>query len=454
MIGRCVRLSSQEVVHSDERFPYKDGKLHWGATPMSEPFLLGWEEWLALPELGLCAIKAKIDTGARTSALHAFMIESFGPATKPKVRFGVHPVPGRDDIEVFCIADVVDRREVTSSNGESDLRYVVRTTVAMGGRSWSIEVTLANRESMAYRMLLGRQAIQEDMFVDAAASFRQPKLNYRVYKAPARTPETQRPLKIALLTQRPENPSNRRILRAAEGRGHQTIVIERTRLSLYIAASEPALFLDGRSLFGVDAIIVRSGRVLNAFSLATVRQLEILGAYAINPADALARLAEPLGLRQTLARAGIAVPEVAVSHADLLKADHDDSHVLADTTGVLGDAPVTRFAVVGGRAIAAMERSAATPLDTRPDWRPCLDEGANFEAARTVAQAAAAAASLGLVAVDTVASRQGPIVVGMTTNVPVAQLERTSGAAVADAIVVLIEKEARARNSRVAAVQQ
>ena len=98
---------------------------------MSEPFLLGWEEWLALPELGLPAIKAKVDTGARTSALHAFTVESFGPANRPKVRFGVHPIPGRDDIEVFCVADVVDRREVTSSNGESELRYVVRATIAM-----------------------------------------------------------------------------------------------------------------------------------------------------------------------------------------------------------------------------------------------------------------------------------------------------------------------------------
>lgn len=414
---------------------------------MSEQFLLGWEEWLALPELGLAAIKAKIDTGARTSALHAFTVESFGPVDKPKVRFGVHPIPGRDDIEVFCTADVVDRREVTSSNGESDLRYVVRTTVAMGARTWPIEITLANREAMAYRMLLGRQAIQEDMFVDATTSFRQPKLSYRGYKAPARTPEAQRPLKIALITRRPENPSNRRILRAAEGRGHQTVVVERTRLSLLIDAREPALFLDGRPLADVDAVIVRSGRVLNAFSLAAVRQLEILGAYAINPADALARLAEPLSLRQTLARAGVAVPEVAVSHADLLKADRQEAHVLADTSGLLGKAAVTRFAVVGGRAIAAMERNAPTTLDTRPDWRPCLDEGAAFEAARKLAQAAATATGLALVSVDTVTSRQGPIVVDITINVPIAQLERTSGAAVADAVIVLIEKEARTRSS-------
>ena len=305
--------------------------------------MLGWEEWLALPELDLPAIKAKIDTGARTSALHAFMVEPFGAADRPKVRFGVHPIPGRDDVEVLCVADVVDRREVTSSNGESESRYVIRTDVVMGGRRWPIEVTLANRETMAYRMLLGRQAIQDDMFVDAAASFRQPRLSYKIYRAPIREAEVTRALKLAVLSRQPDTPSNRRLVRAAEQRGHAVTIIDRTRLSLYIDAREPAIFLDGRPLTGIDAVIVRSGRALNAFSLAAIRQLEILGAVALNPADALAQLAEPLGLRQTLARAGIAIPEVAVSHADLLQAGRKDGHVLADSLGTLGDGPVLRF---------------------------------------------------------------------------------------------------------------
>ncbi len=423
---------------------------------MSEQFLLGWEEWLALPELGLPAIKAKVDTGARTSALHAFLVETFGPAQRPKVRFGVHPIPGRDDIEVFCIADVLDRREVTSSNGESELRYVVRTTIAMGSRTWPIEVTLANRETMAYRMLLGRQAIQEDMFVDATASFRQPKLGYKAFKAPARAREAQRPLSLALLTQRPENPSNRRFIRAAEGRGHTVQIVDRTRLSLYIDTREPAIYLEGRSLGRLDAVIARSGRTLNTFSLAALRQMEILGAWAINSADAMARLADPLSLRQTLARAGLAVPDVAVSHADLLKGNQQDGHVLADSLGLLGSGSLRRFAVIGGRAIAAMERAAATSasLDAPPEWQPCRDEGPAFDAARKLAQSAAATTGLGLASVDTVTSRQGPIIVEITTNLSIAQFERICGATLADAIIVLLEKEARAKAIRIAAAQQ
>ena len=124
-----------------------------------EPLIFGWEEWVALPELGLPAIKAKIDTGARTSALHAFLIEPYGPPSGRRVRFGIHPVPGRDDIEVFGSADVVDRREVTSSNGEKESRIFIRTPLSMGDRTWMVEIGLTNREGMAYRMLLGRQAI-------------------------------------------------------------------------------------------------------------------------------------------------------------------------------------------------------------------------------------------------------------------------------------------------------
>ena len=193
--------------------------------------MLGWEEWLALPKLGLPAIKAKVDTGARTSSLHAFSIEAFGSAEHPRVRFGVHPIPGRDDVAVYCTADVIDRREVTSSNGESERRYVIRTPVLMGRRSWGIEITLANRETMAYRMLLGRQAVQGDMVVDPAHSFLQPRLGYRTYGAAVRHEATRRPLSIGLLSRRPDNASNKRLITQAEVRGHAIAVIDRRRRS-------------------------------------------------------------------------------------------------------------------------------------------------------------------------------------------------------------------------------
>src|SRR5690606_11520815 len=163
-------------------------------TDVSEAFVLGWEEWVGLPDLDLPAIKAKVDTGARTSALHAFFVEPFGPPSRRMVRFGVHPIPGRHDVAVICTAEVIDHREVTSSNGESEMRYVIRTQLTLGARTWPIELTLANRETMSYRMLIGRQAIQDDMLVDPATSFHQPRLSYRRYDIPARAAEDRRGL--------------------------------------------------------------------------------------------------------------------------------------------------------------------------------------------------------------------------------------------------------------------
>lgn len=133
--------------------------------------IIGWREWLALPDLDVRAIKAKIDTGARTSALHTQGLEPFEKDGILRVKFGVHPLPRRKDIKVDCVADVVDRRRVTSSDGQSEKRYVIRTTVAMGELRWPIELTLTNRKSMRFRMLLGRAAISNFLLIDPAKSY-------------------------------------------------------------------------------------------------------------------------------------------------------------------------------------------------------------------------------------------------------------------------------------------
>ncbi|MEX1330615.1 MAG: ATP-dependent zinc protease [Desulfobacterales bacterium] len=133
--------------------------------------VIGWREWLALPDLGIQAIKAKVDTGARTSALHTFGLEPFEKDGTLKVKFTVHPLQRRNDIEVCCVADVVDRRRVTSSDGQSEKRYVIQTIVALGEVRWPIELSLTNRKSMRFRMLLGRAAVTGPLLVDPAKSY-------------------------------------------------------------------------------------------------------------------------------------------------------------------------------------------------------------------------------------------------------------------------------------------
>jgi ribosomal protein S6--L-glutamate ligase len=153
---------------------------------LDRPRIFGRKEWVALPDLGLPAIKAKIDTGARTSALHASDIEPTGTTDQPMVRFTVYPLPLRPDIAVICTARIVAERTVTSSNGDKELRYVINTRLRVGTLEWPIEIGLTNRDAMTYRMLLGRQAIPQDFMIDPATSYNQPKLGSRAYKMSSR----------------------------------------------------------------------------------------------------------------------------------------------------------------------------------------------------------------------------------------------------------------------------
>jgi hypothetical protein len=132
---------------------------------------IGWREWVSLPELGIDAIKAKVDTGARTSALHAFQLEPYEESGVHMVRFGIHPIQKRMDVELFCSAPVVDLRWVSDSGGHREQRWVIRTPVRIGGIEWPVELTLTNRDSMLFRMLLGRTGMGRHFVVCPDVSY-------------------------------------------------------------------------------------------------------------------------------------------------------------------------------------------------------------------------------------------------------------------------------------------
>jgi hypothetical protein len=140
---------------------------------------IGWREWVALPDLGLPAVKTKVDTGARTSALHAFLIEPYTEDDIDMLRFLIHPIQHNQDFQVECRCPVFDRREVTDSGGNTEMRYVIQSDMVFGRERWPIELTLTNRDTMAFRMLLGRRAMEDRYIVDPAASYLKGKLRPR-----------------------------------------------------------------------------------------------------------------------------------------------------------------------------------------------------------------------------------------------------------------------------------
>ena len=433
-----------------------------------ENLAFGWEEWVALPGLGLPAIKAKVDTGARTSALHAHDIETFGSAAHPKVRFNVHPIAGREDIVITCSAPLVDRREVTSSNGESEQRYVIETKLEVGGQSWPIEVTLTNRAGLTSRMLLGRQALNDHITISATERRLQPDLSYDVYHTAAvRKTAPKRALRIAVLS-REDNYSTRRLVDVGEERGHTVEVIDTTRCYMAINAMAPEVHYDGKRLPRYDAVIPRIGASITPYGTAVIRQFETIGTYCVNGSAGITASRDKLHAHQVLASKKIGMPTTAFAASPkdtsnlmglvgtaplivkLLESTQGKGVVLAETKkaaesvidafrGLKANFLVQDFVkeaagedirclVIAGKVVAAMKRTGADG-----DFRSNLHRGGSAKVVRIskeerdTALRAARAFGLGKAGVDLLRSESGPKVLEVNSSPGFEGIEKATG---------------------------
>ncbi|MBS0124380.1 30S ribosomal protein S6--L-glutamate ligase [Thetidibacter halocola] len=456
------------------------------SEPQENPDLLrfGWEEWVSLPDLGLPALKAKVDTGARTSALHASDIESFGSINAPKVRFMVHPVPGREDLAIACSARVVDRRTVTSSNGESEQRYVIASALRVGDQSWRIEMTLTDRSSMNSRMLLGREALKDHITIVATERYQQPRLSYDVYTtAKVRTAAPNRSLRIAVLS-REDNYSTRRLVEAGEKRGHSVEVIDTLRCYMAINALAPEVHYDGKRLPRYDAVIPRIGATITSYGTAVVRQFETIGTFCLNGSDGILASRDKLFAHQLMARHRIGMPNTAFASSPkdtdslmrlvgnapvivkLLESTQGKGVVLAETKkaaqsvidafrGLKANFLVQDFVkesagedirclVVGGKVVASMKRTGA-----EGDFRSNLHRGGSAKVVRITreereaAVRAARAFRLGLAGVDLLRSDSGPKVLEVNSSPGLEGIETATHKDIADQVMAHVESSVR-----------
>ena len=281
--------------------------------------VVGSEEWCALPQLNIPAIKVRVDSGAKTSALHAVGITPFTKDNEAWVRFEVHPLQNDGKTTIYCEAPIVDRRKVKSSSGLSETRYVIRSVISMAETTWEVELTLTNRDSMGYRMLLGRQAMAGKILVDPEASFQlgevTPNLIEKYYKVFIKKPSG---LKIGLLASNPDLYSNRRIIEAGEERGHNMEFLYIKDCYIKLDGKNPEMhYRGGRILNDFDAIIPRIRPSMTFYGCALTRHFEAMGVYTLNSAAAITKSRDKLYSLQLLINHGLPIPTTGFANSPL-----------------------------------------------------------------------------------------------------------------------------------------
>jgi ribosomal protein S6--L-glutamate ligase len=443
---------------------------------------LGWREWVSLPKLGLPALIAKIDTGARTSALHAFSIETFGPNDAPRVRFGVHPLDYRSDIEVWCTAKIVDKRAVRSSNGQTEQRFIISTPIRIGDREWPIEISLSNRYTMAHRMLLGRTALEgASATIQPWVEYKQPKLNFDLYNTEHEDLEPiQRSLRIALLTMEPDNFSNRRLIEEAVKRDHIIEPINTLRCYMNIKSIASAVHYEGKPLRNYDVVIPRIGASITSYGTAVVRQFEMTGALCLNQALPIQQSRDKLFAHQVMAMHGLPMPDTAFASSNhdtddlikmvggtplvikLLQSTQGKGVILCENrksaSSVIDALRTTeasflvqqfiseaagqdlRCIVLEGKVIASMVRRA-----NGDDFRANLHKGGLAQDAKITAEerklAVRAVNRLGLkfAGVDILRSAKGPLLLEVNSSPGLEGVEKTTGVNVAGHVMDYVE---------------
>ncbi|WP_439651254.1 30S ribosomal protein S6--L-glutamate ligase [Microbulbifer sediminum] len=458
---------------------------------MEHKLIVGSEEWCSFPGLGIPAIKARVDSGAKTSCLHAYNIHTFKRDGESWVSFEAHPLQHQRRPSVRCEARLLDKRTVRSSSGESEKRPVIRTSLSIGGSVWDIELTLTNRDSMGYRMLLGREAMMGRMMVDPAESFclgdmRVSELEeyYRDEHHMAGTG-----LRIGVLASNPDLYSNQRIMEAGAERGHRMSFLDIRQCYMKLDPSEPEVhYRDGRILNNLDAVIPRIRPSQTFYGCALTRHFESLGVFALNGSAAISQSRDKLFSLQLLQQAALNIPTSGFANSPvdtneliemvggaplivkLLEGSQGRGVVLAETRKAAesvinafkslkanllvqefireAQGKDLRLFVIDNKVVASIQREAAPG-----EFRANIHQGGTASVVKVTPEekrlAIKAAKTLGLkvAGVDIIRSKKGPLLLEVNSSPGLEGIESATRKDVAGNMIMSIEKALKWRPS-------
>jgi len=450
----------------------------------SNKIIVGSEEWCSLPEHGIPAIKARVDSGAKTSSLHAFNIRAFKRNGVSWVSYELHPIQHNRTVIVRCESEVVDRRLVKSSSGVAEKRFVIKTRLELSGQAWETEVTLANRDSMGYRMLLGRAAMVDRILVDPSAKqlcgTMTRKQSEQLYGQAAHGVQG---LKIGLLASNPRLYSNRRIIEAAEERGHEIQFIDIKQCYMKLDAENPEIhFGRGQTLNDLDAVIPRIKSEIGRFGCALLRQFENIGIYTLNTSESIVHTRDKLQCIQELLQHGVDIPASAAANSPMDIADltdmvdgfpltikvaqgyKGDGVVLAETESdaesiieafkeVNANLLIQRFVkeaggrdvrvlVVDGKAVAAVESNSLKDESGANLLRGNATRQTKLTAQeRKLAVKAAKALGLKVAGIDMIRANEGPLLLDIHASPNLRHVESASGKDLAGLLIHAVEKK-------------
>ena len=450
---------------------------------LQSKIILGSEEWCSLPELGIPTIKARVDSGAKTSALHAINIAPFLKEGQNWVKFDINPIQNNVKTIIHCEAPLVDKRIVKSSSGFREQRYVIQTSLEIGQSKWLIEMTLTNRDSMGFRMLLGREAMSGRVLVDPEQQYLlgQPTPD-NLKEAYKNSEKASSGLRIGLLASNPELYSNKRIMEAGEMRGHEMHFLNIKECYMKLDAKNPEIHYRGGIILNkFDAIIPRIRPSITFYGCALTRQFEALNVYCLNSSTAITQSRDKLFSLQLLLQSGVAIPTTGFANSPLdtndlikmvggpplivklLEGTQGKGVVLAETkkaaesvinafkslnANILvqefikeADGKDLRLFVVDGKVVATIQREAM-PGEFRANIhlggtasviKPTADE-------KKIAIRAAKAMDLKVAGVDIIRSSKGPLLLEVNSSPGLEGIEGATNKDIAGEMILAIEK--------------